>query len=95
MLPKHISKYFWDLNPKKLSLERDKEFITERILEYGDTAEFSWLQKTYDKQEIIKVLKKSRRISPKTGNYFALYYNIPKQELECIRKPFTQKQNRF
>ncbi len=90
-----MHKYFWDIKPDAISVDKDKKFIIERLLEYGDIAEIRWLEKQYDKKNIVDALKKSKRISSKTGNFFALYYGIAKQELECIRKPFTQKQNRF
>jgi len=95
MLPDTFNKYFWDVQTGKLSLEKDKKFIIERLLEYGDKNEIDWLERHYDKNIIIDTIKNSKKISSKTGNFFALYYGIPKEELECIRKPFTQRQNRF
>jgi hypothetical protein len=94
-LPDYITKYLWDVNADNISPTTHGEFIIERILEYGDTDSLKWIEKTYEKSKIIEVLKKSKKISPKTGNFYALYFNISKEELLCIRKPFTQKQNRF
>jgi len=95
MLPDAFSKYFWDVQIDKISLDKNGKFIIERLLEYGDKKEFDWLEKHFDKNKIVDTIKNSKKISSKTGNFFALYYDIPKQELECIRKPFTQRQNRF
>jgi hypothetical protein len=94
-LPDYITKYLWDVNLKDDSAVTHPEFIIERVLEYGDFKSLKWLEKTYDKDKITEVLKTSNKISTKTGNFYALYFNIPKEELLCIRKPFTQKQNRF
>jgi hypothetical protein len=94
-IPEFVTKYLWDIDLKNLSQTKHKNFIIERVLEYGDQKTLRWLEKNYQKNEIITTLKSSKKISPKTGNFFALIYNIPKSELECIRKPFTQKQNRF
>lgn len=94
-LPDYITKYLWDVNLKKISPKRHSEFVIERILEFGDFDSLKWIVEKYEKDKIIKVLKKSNKISPKTGNFYALYFGIPKEELLCIRKPFTQKQNRF
>ena len=94
-IPEHIKNYLWDVNFDTLSTQEHKKFIIERVLEYGDTEAIDWMNKTYTKDEIVGILKTSKRISTKTGNFYAIIYNVPKEELECIKKPYTQKQNRF
>ena len=94
-LPDYITKYLLDVNTENISPVAHSVFIIERILEYGDTNSLKWIEKTYEKSKIIEVLKNSKKISPKTGNFYALYFNVSKEELLCICKPFTQKQNRF
>lgn len=93
-IPPTYLKYFWDTDFQQLSLQHDSTFIIERLLEYGELDSIEWLQNNYPKEEVIKVLRSSKRISPKTGVFYALYFDISESELECIRKPFTQKQNR-
>ncbi|MBN1970386.1 MAG: hypothetical protein JW870_13545 [Candidatus Delongbacteria bacterium] len=94
-MPEYVNKYLWDVKVDALDVKKHSNFIIERILEYGDIDSLTWLQKTYEKDCIVKVLKKSKRISPKTGNFYAMYFDVPKNEFLCIRKPFTQKQDRF
>lgn len=94
-LPNYISKYLWDVNPKNISPKSNPEFIIERVLEYGDLNSLKWIVEKFKKEIIIDVLKKSKKISPKTGNFYSIYFKVPKGEILCIRKPFTQKQNRF
>jgi hypothetical protein len=94
-IPKFIAKYLWDVEVGRLSLQEHSMFIIERVLEYGDLEALSWINKSYKKDIITSALKRSKRISSKSGNFYALFYNVPKDKLLCIRKPFTQKQNRF
>lgn len=94
-IPSHVEKYLWDVKTDNLDIKKYSGFIIERVLEYGDTDSLSWLLHTYEKERILDILKKSKRISPKTGNFYALYFGIPKKELLCIRKPFIRKQDRF
>lgn len=95
-IPSYIKRYLWDVKiDNKNLLKPNANFIIERVLEYGDIKELRWLEKTYSRKKIIKVLSESPKISIKTGSFFALYYNIPSEKLLCIQKPFTQKQNRF
>ena len=94
-IPGNIKKYLWDVKTDTLDIKGHSCFVIERVLEYGDTDSLSWLLKTYEKEKILEVLKKSKKISPKTGNFYALYFCIPRNELLCIQKPFTRKQDRF
>lgn len=94
-LPENIKNYLWDVNFDNVSIQDHSRFIIERVLEYGDKEAITWLNQTYSKDEIVQVLKVSKRISAKSGTFFALYYDIPKEELQCIKNPYTQKQNRF
>lgn len=94
-IPSFIKKYLWDVRLETLDIEEHSEFVIERVLEYGDTDSFTWLIKTYDKEKILQVLRNSKKISPKTGNIYAMYFGVPKEQFLCIRKPFIQKQDRF
>jgi len=63
---------FWDIEPDRLDLQRNKEYVIERILELGDERAVRWLFSKYPRSEIIKVLASSRRISRKSANYWSL-----------------------
>jgi len=88
VLPTDFKRYFWDTDVNKLSIEKNRNYIIERLLELGDIKELKWLNETYPKEDIIDTLKSSTRISPKTGNFFALYYQVPKDTLVCMKKRF-------
>jgi hypothetical protein len=94
-IPEFVAQYLWDVPVSSLDPSEKYYFVIERILEYGDFEALEWMNNTYKKDQIEEVLITSKKISPKTGNFFAIYYNIPREELLCIQKPFTQKQNRF
>ncbi len=94
-IPDYVRTYLWDVNLEELSLQKHSKFIIERVLEYGDMNALKWLESNFKREEITEVLKNSKRISPKTGSLYALYFDIPRESLLCIQKPFTQKQNRF
>jgi hypothetical protein len=85
-LPKEFKRYFWDVDLEKVFLDKHAAFIIERLLEYGDLSELEWVNKNYSPEVIVETVKKSRRISPKTGNFYAIYYGIPKEDLICMKK---------
>lgn len=94
-LPSFSHKYFWDTNLSALDVRRHQTYIIERLLEHGDLNCLHWLNKSYMKKDIQKVIKNSKRLSAKTANFFSLYYNLPKGEIACLNQPYIQKQNRF
>lgn len=94
-VPQHVRQYLWDVDQEKLSRSDHADFIIERVLEYGDMSALNWIREQYNPQEIKKVLINSRRISAKTGNFFALVYKLDPSTLKCLQEPYTQKQKRF
>lgn len=83
-------RYFWDVDPATLDPETYSTFIIERLLEEGDKVAVAWLEQTYDRQNLRDVVRSSRRLSPKTANFFALRLGIPKGEIRCLT-PSYQK----
>lgn len=93
--PAYIQSLLWDVNIATINLDTHKHYIIERVLEYGGFDALHWIEQSFKKDDIIQTLKTSKRLSAKTGNFFAHYYNLDRNSLVCIQKPFTQKQHRF
>lgn len=91
--PEFINQYLWDV--ENVDQDKHSEFIIARVLEYGDGKAFEWLRENYSEEEIKKVLKTCRNISAKTANFYCKLYNIPLDKVECLKKPYTRKQDRF
>lgn len=79
---------FWDIDVEKLDTKKHSRYVIERILEYGNLDQVRFMFKTYSKEKIIKVVKTSRQFSKKTANFWAFYYNIPKDEVRCLSGSF-------
>jgi hypothetical protein len=94
-IPQNVKPLLWDIDLEDLSFDKHYKFIIERILEYGDFDELRWMENQFSQEEIIETLKESTRLSAKTANYFSIVYKIPPNQIKCLKKPFTQKQNRF
>lgn len=69
-LPINFKKYFWDTNLKNIDTEKNKIYVIERLLEYGDTEAYRWLKKNFPKSMLIKIAAKSRRVSAQTKNFW-------------------------
>ena len=64
---------FWDVNPKNIDTKKNARYIIERILEFGNTSEVSWVLKYYPKNVIKKVMRLPRvQLSDKSKALWSL-----------------------
>jgi len=92
MLPIYLKKYFWDVDFLKLRKDKDSHFIIERILELGDIKSIQWMRKNFSKKEIKRIVMSSRRLSPRSANYWALVFKLNRDKILCLNKSFQKKQ---
>lgn len=86
-LPDFLRPYFWEVDFSAVRLPDHETYIIERVIEYGHDQAIRWLNR-FPRQTIANVVRKSRRISPNTANFWALILDIPKEEIRCFKKPF-------
>ncbi len=73
---------FWDVDPMQLDWNKDAQFIIERTLVRGDTADVRAIFKMYSKPQLADAVLKSRNVlTPKVANYMSYYLNIPYSQL--------------
>jgi hypothetical protein len=73
---------FWDKGP--LDPDHDRYVIVERILEFGTEENADTVIRFYGKEFIKKIIRESANLSPKTVNYFALMFDIPRENSRCF-----------
>ncbi len=73
MLPLTLKKYFWDCDFNLLNMTDHKFFITERLLQLGNSSAIEWIMKIIDKPYIQKVIQNSRSLDDKTINFWMIY----------------------
>lgn len=73
MLPISMKKYFWDCDFNLLSMTDHRFFITERLLQLGNSNSIAWIMKKIDKPYIQKVVQNSRALDDKTINFWKIY----------------------
>jgi len=73
-LPNRFKKYFWDCEFSELSLEKYPRFIAERILLYGNLQDIRWLASRVSKEMFQEIVLNSRRLDPKTKNFWKIYF---------------------
>lgn len=92
MLPKYLKKYFWEVDFTKLDARKHPGYVMERVLEYGDKKAVSWMLKNFSKKEIIDTLLKSRQLSTKSANFWALVFGVEKDKVLCLNEGFRKRQ---
>ena len=71
-LAEHLRPFFWDTDLSKINTDKNKQFIIERILELGDAKAIQWLFSNFSQDDIKIALKKSKRISKKSLNFWSI-----------------------
>jgi hypothetical protein len=63
---KYRQSLFWDTKPENIDKIKNKRYIIERVLEFGDDAEVRMIFREYTKEDISGVANSSRSLSPRT-----------------------------
>lgn len=91
-MPLFLKKYFWDVDFSKLDYEKRPDYVAARILEYGDARAIKWLFAVSRKAKIENVVKKSRQLSRKSANFWSLFFNLNRNQVECLKKSYQKMQ---
>lgn len=94
-IPDSFNKYFWDVDLNKLNITKHSGFIIERMLEFGNIEVLRWLYNTYPINSIKDTLKKSRALSRKSANFWSIFLDIDKGEIECMRMSSQKMQEKI
>ena len=63
---------FWDVNPKKIDVKKNSQYIIERVADFGNDKEARWVLDSYSKKQLAKVILKSRCLRPRTKKLWSL-----------------------
>ena len=83
---KHL---FWDIDVSNLDFEKHKEFIVQRVLEYGVMKDFVLLIKYLSLNQVKNIAINLRSLDDRTLNFIATITNTPLQDFRC----YTLKQS--
>jgi len=82
---------FWDVDFKKLDVDKYPDFVIGRILGYGNEAAVKWLFNHFKKNQIKQTLLTQRGIPRKKANFWALALDVPKNKVTSLNKQFQSK----
>lgn len=71
-IPYSLKPFFWDTALAQINPIKNKRYIIERILDFGDEHAVRWLFSCFSAAEIKKVLDSSPRISAKSKDFWCI-----------------------
>ncbi|MBW7944537.1 hypothetical protein H3C70_04000 [Patescibacteria group bacterium] len=71
-LPRSVARYFWGDNLHEISLEKHAKYITQTLLEKGDTDAVRWLFSVVPPQTV-KAMLPELRLSKKSAHFWKVY----------------------
>ena len=84
MIPNELRGFFWDVNTEQFNPLEYPEYAIGRILELGTEPAVIWMRTTFTEEQIKKVIREDRHLSPRSANYWALMYEIPAEEVASL-----------
>ena len=86
-IEKIIAPSLWGAAIRSLDIEEDKFLIIERILEHGGDKQINFIASHYTREDIIHVVEERSYLSPRTVNYWCLFFGLRKEKTRCYTKP--------
>ena len=77
-LSKHL---FWDVDIGKLQSDTNKNFIIQRVLEYGLYKDWKKIYNYYGIQIIVEVVSKFRSLDERAVSFISLLSQIPREKI--------------
>ena len=74
----------WDTNLATFNPSAHPDYTIFRVLEFGDDDAIAWMKELFPEEEIRRVLRTERRLSPKSANFWALIYGIPDDQVATL-----------
>lgn len=65
---------FWDV--AGVDLSQNRGFVIERILQFGDEADFKWAKDFYGKEGIKNQFLKAKNLDKKSQSFWCKYFNV-------------------
>jgi hypothetical protein len=75
---------FWDTPLQSIDPEAHKDFIIERLLQYGGMDGVRWMFENWGAEVIRKVVLNSRNLSRMTATFWSAYFDLPPEKVRCL-----------
>ena len=74
---------FWDTDFDSIDWDNKARYVIERVVQYGDLADWRAIQKKYGMDRIRDEMLESRDLDPKTLSFLSVIFDIPQDQFRC------------
>jgi hypothetical protein len=85
VIPHELHPFFWDVRADDFDPHQYREYVIGRLLEFGTEPAISWMKATFTEEDIMRVVREDRRLSPKSATFWAFLYGIPREEVTALK----------
>jgi len=75
-LPETLRPYFWNCRFEELDTEKHRGAIIEQLAERGNIDALRWMLRTFTHNDIERILRQSRILSPHSRSFWSVYFHI-------------------
>ena len=76
---------FWDVDKSKISWEKNKLFLVQRILEFGKDKDWQLLKAVYGIDKIAKIATQLRTLDDISLNFISKISDTPLEKFRCYK----------
>jgi len=76
---------FWDIDIKELEMEKHKEFIVERVLDYGYLNDWLLIKEYYSLERLATIAKNIRNLMPKSLSFISSITDTQITDYRCYK----------
>jgi hypothetical protein len=76
---------FWDVDENDLDMDKHKEFIVERVLDYGFMNDWLVIKKYYSLDTLGEIAVRIRNLTPKSLSFISLVTNTKITDYRCYK----------
>ena len=89
-MDKALKDLFWDIDYNKIDSNKNASTVIERVLDLGDIGQIKAMFRYYNQDKIRQVLRTSKRLTPKSANFWVDYFDLQKKDVLCLSKQLKQ-----
>jgi len=76
---------FWDVDSRKLCLEKGSRYIIERVAYLGNLEDWLFIRKYYGEEKLKEVILDMRYLDEKSIHFFAQIFDVSKESFRCYK----------
>ena|SRR3989344_2101246 len=94
MSPLTKTTLFWDTDINTIDMVKNKRYVIERILRFGDFDDYRWMRKNYSTEDVKDVILRERsELNPRSLNFWCNIFGV--EESICTKKLLAKTQELF